>query len=921
MTGRAVLDRQVHDLADLLGVGLGERAAEDGEVLGEDVDQPAVDRAVAADDSVARDLLALHAEVGAAVGDEGVDLHEGAGVEQQLDALAGGELARRVLLADAVLPAPAPGRGEPAAEVFDRLGPYGHRRRSLSQACTTIAPMPFSELDTAAVARTLSQIADQPEDVVDAFFERREETELPPEDEGPGLRVRREEGFAIRLSREGHTWLAARDVIDARPFAEALRQVARALPSATYPEPAFRLPPFEPDPRTAPELIGVPEALTRALRSHHVGFPARVTVRKHRRWLQVVGPRLVAGQESESFYSLQVETAWGTPRSPLPAARLRRHRKLRVLPGRTSSAPGRRPRPSRSAAPRSSPRPRWPCCSTRRSPMPWKPTCWPRGETRRRRSGWPWPPPRSTCSTIPPRRPRACGGPRTTRARPYPAAGSCAGASWSSPWPISSGRAPRRCSSQERDGAAPGISLRVRGRATWSCCPERPWTMTSCAAPTAVSISRRRAAAALDPLSGEFRPPSPLRPPLPPRSPGRHGRPLRAPREGGRPPHPRDRGRPRGPLGGRGLVRQGGPEDAGLGHGAGAAPGRSRDPSRRRPRLTTMTSAAPLLEEVLRRAPAARPSRRGGLRQAGPLPPSGDHPVHREPRSFSQEQGWAVRAGDPRRSFFAAGTGEPARDGPWPEPTGRPIRLPEPSSPQAWNEPSDFDAPLMGEREGLKLLESLGRELASELPGARLLRAALEDGSSESEILATAGACAPASATGSSTLYLEASGPGRPAPSASVYLSAREARRFHPTALARRLADRLAVSAQGAPPDRDRGELLLAPPVVARLLCGLLPLLVGPRASGLRDRRGRIGSERLTLIDNGRLAWRSPGSPGGRRGGAYPGGGAGGGGGLPRSRSSPGGRPSRIREVGRPPAARAARAGATYRCRDPPISI
>ena len=88
--------------------------------------------------------------------------------------------------------------------------------------------MPFSELDNAAIARTLSQIAEQPEDVADAFFERREEAELPPEDESPGLRVRREEGFAIRLVREGRTWLAARDVIDAKPFAEALRQIGRA---------------------------------------------------------------------------------------------------------------------------------------------------------------------------------------------------------------------------------------------------------------------------------------------------------------------------------------------------------------------------------------------------------------------------------------------------------------------------------------------------------------------------------------------------------------------------------------------------------------------------------------------------------------------------------------------------------------------
>ena len=50
---RAVPHREVHDLADLLGVRLGERAAEDGEVLREDVDEPAVDPAVAGDDAVA----------------------------------------------------------------------------------------------------------------------------------------------------------------------------------------------------------------------------------------------------------------------------------------------------------------------------------------------------------------------------------------------------------------------------------------------------------------------------------------------------------------------------------------------------------------------------------------------------------------------------------------------------------------------------------------------------------------------------------------------------------------------------------------------------------------------------------------------------------------------------------------------------
>lgn len=169
--------------------------------------------------------------------------------------------------------------------------------------------MPFSELDTAAVARTLSQIAEQPEDVVDAYFERREDVEMAAEDEGPGLRVWREEGFAIRLVREGHTWLATRDVMDSRPFAEALRQVARALPSATYPEPALRSRPAEPP--AAPELTEFPAAVGRAVRAHHAAFPLRTTVRRHRRWVQVVGPRLVPGPETETFYSVAAEAPWG----------------------------------------------------------------------------------------------------------------------------------------------------------------------------------------------------------------------------------------------------------------------------------------------------------------------------------------------------------------------------------------------------------------------------------------------------------------------------------------------------------------------------------------------------------------------------------------------------------------------------------
>jgi len=226
-----------------------------------------------------------------------------------------------------------------------------------------------------------------------------------------------------------------------------------------------------------------------------------------------------------------------------------------------------------------------------------------------------------------------------------------------------------------------------------------------------------------------------------------------------------------------------------------------------------------------------------------------------ETSSTSQERAWAVRAGNRRGSFFAAATGDPSPTGPWPEPVpGHALELPEPEPVPAWTAPSDFDTPLTGEREGLKLLESLGRELEAELPKARLLRAVLEDGSSEAELANSRGLRA-LTRSRISTLYLEAAGPGRPAVTASLYVAAREPRRFHPTALARRLADRLAVSAAGAPPARDSGDVLLAPGVAVRMVAGLLPLLVGPGpGSRLIGARGRFGGERVTLIDNGRLA-------------------------------------------------------------------
>jgi predicted Zn-dependent protease len=239
---------------------------------------------------------------------------------------------------------------------------------------------------------------------------------------------------------------------------------------------------------------------------------------------------------------------------------------------------------------------------------------------------------------------------------------------------------------------------------------------------------------------------------------------------------------------------------------------------------------------------------------------------------FSQERAWAVRTSSRRGSFFAGGAGELPVGQAWPELSGRAFRLPEPAAVPPWSQPSDFEAPLIGESEGLQLLAGLGRELAAELPGARLLTAALEDGSSEGELASSRGLRV-AFRRRLATLRLEAAGPargpGRPGAAAALYLAAREARGFHPKGLARRLADRLSVESTGGPPRQGttgggagggapHGELLLAPPVAVALLAHLLPLLVGPEAaarmSPLRDRQGRIGSKQLTIVDNGRLA-------------------------------------------------------------------
>ena len=219
------------------------------------------------------------------------------------------------------------------------------------------------------------------------------------------------------------------------------------------------------------------------------------------------------------------------------------------------------------------------------------------------------------------------------------------------------------------------------------------------------------------------------------------------------------------------------------------------------------------------------------------------------------EEGWAVRAGDRRRSFFIAGTGEPDPAGPWPTPEGLPVALPDPLPTPAWIEPADLGAPLLSEREADALLAGIGHAVAAELPGVRLVDAALEEGASESMLVSSRGMAATwRQRVAWVRLVAELPDAGV---ETTIEQGVREARRLQPKILARGLADRLAVLARGVAPQEDLRDAVLAPAVAARLLAALLPLLVGPgaaeRVGPLLESDGRLGSPLLTILDDGRL--------------------------------------------------------------------
>lgn len=223
--------------------------------------------------------------------------------------------------------------------------------------------------------------------------------------------------------------------------------------------------------------------------------------------------------------------------------------------------------------------------------------------------------------------------------------------------------------------------------------------------------------------------------------------------------------------------------------------------------------------------------------------------------SLRQEEGWAVRAGDRRRSFFYCSSGNPNPDTPWPEADGRGLRLPSSLPVPSWSPAPDVDSSICGESEATTLFEGLARELDRELPGTKILRGLLEDGAAEQQIVSSR-EIRQASHQRLATLYLEVIAQRSQARFA-LQVAERSARAFQPAVIAQRMVDRLLIAERGGSTLRDRGDFLLAPPVMIALLAGLADLFIGPEAekrlAAMARSGAAIGSKFLSLVDHGRL--------------------------------------------------------------------
>ena len=178
-------------------------------------------------------------------------------------------------------------------------------------------PPPLLTSSLALPADALTRLVEHGEQHFEAFFERLETVEILPRNAPGRVRLRREQGLGVRRIENGGSRLATADAITGPAFAACCDRVAGASRSiGTAPPrigtgrwPALRL----------AEVEQAGSRLTRAVNRRRVGFPMEITVRRHRRQVQVIRGPIAAPPQSEEYFSLEAATPWGVWGGLLPS--------------------------------------------------------------------------------------------------------------------------------------------------------------------------------------------------------------------------------------------------------------------------------------------------------------------------------------------------------------------------------------------------------------------------------------------------------------------------------------------------------------------------------------------------------------------------------------------------------------------------
>ena len=184
---------------------------------------------------------------------------------------------------------------------------------------TTVSARRPDELlasDVTKLTDALARLALHPGQHMEAFFERLETVELLPAGTRDRLRLRREQGLSVRRLEAGASRLASADTISGQSFASCCDRVTGTAGSIGA-APKIRVGRWPP--LRMAEIERAERQLGKAVNRRRVGFPMDVTVRRHRRQVQVVSGQVAAPSQFEEYFSLRVRTPWGVWGGLLPS--------------------------------------------------------------------------------------------------------------------------------------------------------------------------------------------------------------------------------------------------------------------------------------------------------------------------------------------------------------------------------------------------------------------------------------------------------------------------------------------------------------------------------------------------------------------------------------------------------------------------